>query len=52
MRYHIFGEDRLAVHEEYLGLPERAKIRNDTQQKLRREKGSAPGDSRKVSATR
>jgi len=43
MRYHIFGEDRLAVHEEYLGLPELAKIRNDTQQKLRLEKVRTPG---------
>ena len=32
MRYHIFGEDRLAFHEDYLGLPELAKLREDTRE--------------------
>ena len=43
MRYHIFGEDRLAIHEEYLGLPELAKLRDDTREKLRLEQIRTPG---------
>jgi len=43
MRYHIFGEDRLAIHEEYLGLPELTRLREDTQQRLRLERIRTPG---------
>ena len=43
MRYHIFRDDRLAVHREYLELPEVAKLREDTQQKLRLKHIRSPG---------
>jgi len=47
MRYHIFGDDRLAVHQEYLALPELAKLREDTRQKLRLNQVRSPGTPRR-----
>ncbi|MBQ16784.1 MAG: hypothetical protein CMJ65_06625 [Planctomycetaceae bacterium] len=43
MRYHIFGESRLAVHEEYLASPELVKIRKETRPLPRMSQVRSPG---------